>query len=56
MVEGLSGSTDGSIDIFFSYLLDCGQNRLVVGVDDVEGVAFDGVDETAIDEELLDES
>ena len=44
---------DSRIDVLVGSSLDGSQNGLVVGVDHVEGLAFDGVDESAVDEELL---
>ena len=38
--EGVSGCLYGSIDIFFSSSLDGGQDGLIIGIDDVEGLSF----------------
>ena len=53
LFEGSPGGIDSSIDIFRGSSLDGGQDGLIIGVDDVHGPSFDGVDKLSIDEKLL---
>jgi len=48
-LEGFAGGLDGNIDILLGGLLDGAGYALVGGVDDLEGLAVDGLDELIVD-------
>jgi hypothetical protein len=48
-VEGFAGSGDGEVDILLRCLLDSADDLLGGGVDDVEGLAIDGLYELIVD-------
>lgn len=49
-LQSFAGSLDGDVDILLRGLVDGDNGLLVVGVDGLEGLALDTLDELVVDE------
>jgi hypothetical protein len=52
----MSGSRNSGINILGCSSLNGGEDRLIIGIDDIKGLIFGRVNKSPIDEELLNKS